>query len=385
MDIIIVSTEKHKQDFLLLPCYIYKDEANWIRPLNKDIEGVFDQKQNKYFRHGECIRFLLYDENKKAIGRIAAFINNKTAKKESQATGGIGFFECVNDKTATHLLFDSSKKWLQQRGMEAMDGPINFGERDSWWGLIVEGFHSPQYKMNYNPPYYKELFESYGFRTYYEQWCYSLTIADRLQDKFYRRHEELKKNPEYKAEFLKKKFLSKYADDFCTVYNKAWAKHGGGKELERKQVQKFFKTMKPVMDGEAIWFVYHNNEPVAMWINLPDINQYFKKFNGKLGLIQKLRMLWMLKRRETKKLIGLIFGIVPEEQGKGIDAYMIVEGQKHFVDNNLYHDFEMQWIGDFNPKMVSIAENLGTRKSRVLKTYRFLFDRTKEFKRHPIL
>jgi hypothetical protein len=139
------------------------------------------------------------------------------------------------------------------------------------------------------------------------------------------------------------------------------------------------------MDGDAVWYTYYKNEPVGMWINLPDINQYFKKFNGKLGLIEKLRLLLMLKRRETRKLIGLVFGIVPEHQGKGVDALMIVEGQKHFVKNNLYDEFEMQWIGDFNPKMVSIAENLGTKRSRVLVTYRYLFDRNKEFKRHPIL
>ncbi|HLG35724.1 MAG TPA: hypothetical protein VI757_12650 [Bacteroidia bacterium] len=385
MNLVEVTTAKHKKDFILLPVSLYKNEPNWIRPLDKDIEAVFDAKQNKYFRHGECSRLLLYDENEKPIGRIAVFIDERTTKKEPQPTGGIGFFECINDKAAAHKMFDHCKQWLQQKGMEAMDGPINFGERDSWWGLIVDGFHSPQYKMNYNPSYYRELFESYGFQKYYEQWCYSLRIADRVQEKFYRRHEEIKTNPDYHAEFLKKKFLSKYADDFCTVYNKAWAKHGGGKELERKQVQQFFKTMKPVMDGEAIWFAYCKDEPIGMWINLPDLNQYFKKFNGKLGFVEKLRLLWMLKRRETRKLIGLVFGIVPEHQGRGVDALMIVEGQKHFVENNLYDDFEMQWIGDFNPRMVSIAENLGTKRSRVLNTYRYLFDRSKEFKRHPIL
>jgi hypothetical protein len=45
----------------------------------------------------------------------------------------------------------------------------------------------------------------------------------------------------------------------------------------------------------------------------------------------------------------------------------------------------MQWIGEFNPKMMNIAASLGTYKSRRLITYRYLFDRTKEFKRHPVL
>ena len=53
-------------------------------------------------------------------------------------------------------LFDTGKEMAAwRRGMEAMDGPINFGERDRWWGLVVEGFQEPMYCMNYNYPYYQ--------------------------------------------------------------------------------------------------------------------------------------------------------------------------------------------------------------------------------------
>src|SRR6185295_7387068 len=166
---------------------------------------------------------------------------------------------------------------------------------------------------------------------------------------------------------------------------KAWAKRGEGKELEAKQVQIFFSKMKPVIDEKVIWFVYYKNEPVGMWVNLPDINQLFGKFNGRFGLLEKLRFVWMLRRRISDKFIGLVFGVVPEHQGKGVDSYMIVEGANVIQGGELYKDYEMQWIGDFNPQMVTIAENLGTQKSRVLKTYRYLFDRTKPFERHRIL
>lgn len=371
--------------FLDFPERIYADDPNWIMPLEKDILEVFDPAKNKYFRHGQCTRFLLRNDAGEVIGRIAAFINDKLAKRDHPYTGGIGFFECIDDQAAANLLFDTAKNWLMERGMEAMDGPINFGERDSWWGLIIDGFSPVPYKMNYNRPYYRNLFETYGFKTYFEQWCYSLKVMSTLLPKFYERHKAIKANPDYQAKYLRKSELEKYAEDFRTVYNKAWGKHGAGKDLEKKQVQKFFKSMKPVIDEKVIWYVYYKNEPVAMWVNLPDINQIFAKFKGKLGLIQKLRFIWMLKRRTTKKFIGLVFGIVPEHQGKGVDSFMIVEGATLIQNEKLYEDFEMQWIGDFNPKMVSIAENLGTYRSRTLVTYRYLFDRNAEFKRHPML
>lgn len=385
MNIREVITKEDSRKFLLFPLSIYKTIPEWIRPLNKDIREVFDPKKNKFFRHGECSRFLAWDENGKLSGRIAVFINTRTAKKEKQPTGGIGFFESVNDRKIAHSLFDRARKWLAERGMEAMDGPVNFGERDSWWGLIVNGFHPPQYKMNYNPPYYQDLFESYGFQTWFEQWCFALKVYKPLQEKIHIRHDLIKEDPDYATRHLEKSRIEKYAEDFRIVYNKAWAKHGGGKELESRQVLHLFKSMKPVMDEKLIWFVYYKNEPVAMWVNLPDINQLFRKFNGRFGIIEKLRFILMMKTSTLNKFIGLVFGVIPEHQGKGVDSYMILEGATVIRNERKYEDYEMQWIGDFNPKMVSVAESLGTYKSRVLKTYRYLFDRNIPFERHRML
>jgi len=64
--------------------------------------------------------------------------------------------------------------------MEAMDGPINFGETDKYWGLLVEGFSHPSYEISYNPPYYQLLFESYGFQTYYNQEGFHLNVKEPL-------------------------------------------------------------------------------------------------------------------------------------------------------------------------------------------------------------
>lgn len=221
MTISEVTTEADKKAFLLLPLKIYKDDPNWSRPLDKDINAVFDPKQNKFFRHGQCTRFLLKN-NGEVIGRVAVFINEKTSKREAQPTGGMGFFECIDDQSAANMLFDRCKQWLQEKGIEAMDGPINFGERDSWWGLIVSGFSPAPYKVNFNPPYYQKLFESYGFQTYFEQWCYSMKVHTNLMDKFFERHKRITDNPDYRAEYLKKDKLEKFAEDFRTIYNKAW-------------------------------------------------------------------------------------------------------------------------------------------------------------------
>jgi len=387
MQLTEVTTPGLEKEFIRVNTLINKDNPAYIRPLDKDITEVFNPEKNKTFRHGEVSRWLLKDETGRLIGRIAAFVNKKYKNKGDEVpVGGIGFFDCINDQAAADILFDVAKHWLMQRGMEAMDGPVNFGERDRWWGLVVKGHDIPPlYCMNFNAPYYQELFENYGFRNFFNQVCFSLNVPDPLVQKFYDRHAECAKNPDFSAIHIRKNQLEKFADDFTIVYNKAWAGHGGLKQLDRKVVLKMFQSMKPVMDEKISWFVYYKNEPIAIWINLPDLNQWFKHLHGRFGLWHKLKFLWVKKTKPCDKFVGLVFGVVPEWQGKGVDSYMIVEGAKLIQVNKLYDKYEMQWIGEFNPKMINVAEALGTYRSRILTTYRYLFDQTREFKRHPIL
>ena len=386
MQLVAVTTPQLAKEFIRVNIETNGGNPNYIRPLDKDIREVFDPKKNKTFRHGQVIRWILKDDAGKLIGRIAAFTNKKYKNKGDEVpVGGIGFFDCTNDQEAADMLFDVAKHWLLKQGMEAMDGPINFGERDRWWGLIVKGFEPPLYCLNYNPPYYQQLFENYGFKNYYNQVCFSMNVADPISPKFHQRHAECARDPNFSSSHIRKNQLEKFANDFTIVYNKAWAGHGGMKQLDKKVVVKMFQSMKPVMDEKVSWFVYYKNEPVGIWINLPDLNQWFKHLHGKFGLWHKLKFLWVKKTRKCDKFVGLVFGIVPEWQGKGLDSYLIVEGGKVIQPKPLYEKYEMQWIGEFNPKMINVAENLGTYRSRILTTYRYLFDQTREFKRHPIL
>lgn len=398
MQLIEVSTSQLAKEFLLVNVELNKNNPAYIRPLDKDINEVFDKKKNKTFRFGEATRWILKDDDGKSIGRIAAFVNKKYKNKgDDVPVGGVGFFDCINDQKAADMLLDVAKHWLMQKGMEAMDGPINFGERDRWWGLVIKGHEiPPMYCMNFNPPYYQQLFENYGFKKYFNQVCFAMKAKEKVHQKFYSRHDECAKDPNYSSAYIKKNQLEKFVKDFTIVYNKAWAGHGGMKQLEEKVVLKMFKSMKPVLDEKICWFVYYKDEPIGIWINLPDLNQWFKYLNGQFSLWHKLKFLWVKATVRNPKFTGLVFGIVPEFQGKGVDSYIIIEGAKviqklkkengeYVLGDPLYDDYEMQWIGEFNPKMINVAEALGTYRSRILTTYRYLFDRTKEFKPHPIL
>jgi len=387
MKIIEVSDKHTSKKFILLPVKLYQDQPFYIRPLDQDIEAVFDQKKNKSFRQGECIRWILMDDNNCTIGRVAAFHNKKTANKNNdQPTGGIGFFECVNDQSAAFMLFDQSKRWLQDKGMEAMDGPINFGERDKWWGLLVDGFElEPNYGINYNLPYYRGLFEAYGFRDYFQQFTYGRKTRDKLGEVLQKKADRIFEDPDFSFRHVKISELSKYAEDFRIVYNKAWARHGVPK-MSSAQAKSIMKQMKPIMDERIVWFGYYREEPICFYVNLLEVNQIFKHLNGNLNLWGKLKFLWYKKRGVIDKMVGVAFGVTPEHQGKGIEGALII-ATASFVQTEAcpYINLEFNWIGDFNPKMIKVLEQVGCKLAKTHITYRKLFDKNKPFKRARVI
>ena len=388
MRIIEVTTPQLQREFLMLPVRLYRNEPHWMRPLDKDIESVFDRKTNKTFQHGECIRWILQNETGETIGRVAAFVNQKIVTKgNEQPTGGMGFFECVNNKDAAFRLFDTCKHWLQERGIEAMDGPINFGSRDRWWGLLIEGFDlDPNYQCNYNFPYYKDLFEAYGFQVYFYQLTFGRPVMGRITDRMKEKADMIAKDPNYRFAHLPKSEWSKLPGMIKDVFNRAWAKRGEVPELTDAQARLLVKQMKPLLDEKLIWFGYYKEEPIAFFLSLPEVNQIFRYVNGKLNLIGKLKFLWHQLLKTNKKAFGVLFGVVPEHQAKGVDGAIIETFRQMAQDGNFqYTEYEMNWIGDFNPRMIRTVEQINAHVVKRHATYRKLFDETKPFKRMPIL
>jgi hypothetical protein len=383
-----VLTEAEKKEFLLFPLTLYQNLPHWIRPLDKDVENVFNPDKNKTYRHGECIRWILKNDHHVVIGRVAAFVDQKTLTKgNQQPTGGIGFFECINDITVAFALFDQCKQWIASKGAQAMDGPINFGSRDRWWGLLVDGFErEPNYQCNYNPPYYKDFFEAYGFKEYFKQLTFARKIIDPLSPKLAYKANLIAKEPGYEFRHLRKDEIGKLGEYLRTVYNKAWANRAENPEISSQQAALIVKQMKPILDEKLLYFGFYKGEPISFFLSLPEINQIFKHVNGKLDWIGKLKFVWYQFRKINTKAFGILFGVVPAHQGKGADGAMVMAARVVLQDQyKRYDEYEMNWIGDFNPKMITVVEQVGGFVAKTHITYRKIFDESKPFKRHPIL
>lgn len=385
MKITRVTDRKTRKKFLDAARIIYKNDPVWACPFNNEIEAIFNPEKNPYYKHGEADRWILEDDNNNLTGRIAAFVDRNLAGSYEQPTGGTGFFECIYDKPSAFLLFDTARDWLIARGMEAMDGPINFGETDKYWGLLVGGFTHPSFEVPYNPPYYQDLFESYGFKTYYKMEGFHLDITEPLSERFRKIAEWVANKPGYEFHHFTWKDQEKFTRDFAQVFNEAWASFKVHFEpLEVEYINGVLKKAKAIIDEEFIWLAYFEGKPIAIYLMFPDLNQILKHMNGKLNIFSMIKFLYLKKRNTMTRAKGLLMGVIPKFQGHGIESAFILKVREVFARKPHYQEVEFSWVADFNPKMRKIFISVGSVPVKNYITYRYLFDTTKEFKRYPI-
>ena len=388
MKLIEVKTRAQERAFLDVAREIYKADPVWVCPLDSTVAGVFDPKKNNFFRHGEASRWILMDETGKLIGRVAAFINRKKAFGYEQPTGGMGFFECINDQQAAFLLFDQCKAWLKARGMEAMDGPINFGENDNFWGLLVEGFTHPSFGMPYNPPYYETFFRAYGFNEYFEQVTNHLDLTKQFPERFWKIAGWVRKKPGFDWRHFEWKQSDKFIKDIKEIYDEAWQFHQNFTPLEISTIKAEMAQTKSFLEEKFIWFVYHEEEPAAFLVMFPDINQLLKPLKGKLDLWNKLRFYWLTKTKKIDRARITIMGVKPKFQRFGLESGIFWEMQQVMDQPKYQHykEIELSWVGDFNTKMRAIHEAVGASFGKRHRTFRMLFDQTKNTEqRHKVI
>jgi hypothetical protein len=386
MQLIEVTGDVSRKLFHKVPHAVYKDDPNWICPLEGMLENIFNPAKNPSFKNGEAIRWVLLDNNNKPYGRIAAFFNLDKAMTFEQPTGGCGFFECFNDQEAANLLFDAARNWLEKKGMEAMDGPVNFGENYINWGLLADGFMPQGFGMPYNPPYYVNLFENYGFGIYFKQFSYHLdTTLPELPDRFWKVAEWVAKKPQFNFKHFSWKEKDKFIDDFANIYDNAWKFHEHFKPIDKEDLKDFINNAKLLIEEDFIWFAYHEDEPIALFVMIPDFNQILARLKGRITLLNLPKVMWLKWRKKITRTRSLIIGIVPKYQRSGIESGIFWHLRPAMYRKRWYREMELSWAGDFNPKIVALYESVGGKRTKTHYTMRYLFDRNKPFTRAPII
>jgi hypothetical protein len=378
-EVLVKRTEKA---FLDIPRKIYKNDPNWVCPLDNDIKNVFDPAKNSHLKNGEAKRWILLSTDNQCIGRISAFYSKTKIAGNKLRNGGIGHFECINNQQAANLLFEAAISWLTSCNIQAVDGPVNHGENDSNWGLLVEGFTHPAFGMPYHLSYYKDLFENYGFQLFFKQYSYHLNLNDKFPDRFWKIAEWINKKPGFTFKHFSWKEADKFISDTVHIYNSAWSNF---KEdftpLNPDDAKTSMQKAKPILDEELIWFAYYENEPIGFFIMFPDVNQILKKLDGKINLWNKLKFIYYKRNNTINRIRAQIAGVVPKFQNSGVESGIFWNLRKVMDHKPQYKEVELSWVGDFNPKMIALYEAVGGVRAKTHHTYRYMIDKSIPFER----
>ncbi|OFX33439.1 MAG: hypothetical protein A2W90_20780 [Bacteroidetes bacterium GWF2_42_66] len=386
MEIIQVTDKKAVTAFHELPLHIYRNDKNWVPSLRMMIENIFNPQKNAGFINGDARRWLVKDKDH-IIGRIAAFYDRSKIEEVTEPVGGIGFFECENNQQAASLLFDAARDWLKSEGFTAMDGPVNFGENFFHWGLLVDGFRQQGFGMQYHPAYYKQLFEEYGFKTYYQQFSYHIDITSPdLPERFWKIAAWVAQKKDFHYKTFSFKEQDRCINDFLTIHHQAWNKHHNYKPINREDLKALIRDAKMVLEEDFIWYVYHKNEPIAFFMMIPDLNQLLKYLkDGKLNLFRIIKLLYLKHKKVMTRCRVLVMGVVPKFQRSGIESGIFWQIRQVLLKKNWYNEMELSWVGDFNPKMISLFKSVGSQYAKTHETMRYLFDRNKPFERLSVI
>jgi hypothetical protein len=381
MKVVEVITKQDKKEFIDFPKELYKTDPCWVCQLDSGVESVFDPSKNHNFKHGEAIRWILKDDKNHTIGRIAAFIDTVRSSANRQPTGGIGFFEVVEHKEAAFSLIKTALDWHASKGMEAMDGPINFGENDNNWGLLVDGFMQQGFGMPYNKKYYQDYFEEFGFKNYFEQYSYHKDVRDpdnklvRFPERIMKIAEWLSKRPGYSFRHFEFRNKEKYVKDIVEIYNSTWSVF---KEdftpLDPVILEESLEKAKLIIDEKLIWFAYFNYKPIAFFVLFPDLNQILKYFNGKMNMWNMIRFIYFKATHKMTRMRAVVGGVHPTYQNSGVESAIFLQLYKVFKKKPWFKELELSWVGDYNPRMLAIYEALGATKAKTHITFRYMIN-----------
>ena len=351
--------------------HIYARDPHWISPLHQDIEDIFSDK-NAAAATGHYRLWILENDGGKPIGRIAAFADTRRWAENAFPTGGVGFFESPNNPEAARLLLQTAEDYLRKLGVAAIDGLINFGERDKFWGLLTHGWYPPVYQESYHPPYYRRFFEDFGFRD--NEQCLTMRgdIKDFYSERLQKLSDMIKARHGYHCVRIERNNLEQGAEWFATAYNQAFKHWPYFKPLTGAEILPTFKAMKPIMDPHLTCITFDGDRPIGLGALIPDLNRYFKGLNGKLRWYQIPWFLYRLKYRPEPGCKGIAFGIDAEYQRKGVFPVMIEfmfkTGNEH--NSRVYGHVDLATIRGHNDIMVETCYTMGVSIHRVHQAYR---------------
>jgi GNAT superfamily N-acetyltransferase len=366
LEIVTAETGTALRSFIDLPYRLHRNHPCFVPPLRRERRDLFDKARHPFFQHAEAAFFIARRDGR-PVGRIEAIINHAHNRFHDDRVGFFGAFETEHDRAVADTLLGCAARWLSQRGMRVMRGPVTHSTNEEC-GLLIEGFEEPpMIGMPYNPPYYAELLEGFGLTKAKDLYAWEARREQTIPDKLRHVAEIVRRST---GVVVRQVDFANYTIEIqraMNVYNASWTRNWGFVPLTEAEFVHAAKELRPILERfpEGTLLAEVGGRPVGFCLAVLDVNQALARVrDGRLFPFGFWTLYRGLRRIDQIRVMAL--GIRPEFRHRGIDALMYFEmlspAQKRFRRG------EFGWTLEDN-RVMNSAIRLGARHYKTYRIY----------------
>lgn len=364
-EIRIVQSRYDRRCFITLPWTLYHDDPNWVPPLIMDMSNTLNPQKNALLRLGpNC--FILALKNGKVVGRLGVGMDERLNQVKKQKLGYFTLYESIEDFRVTEALFNFALPWLRNQGARIVTGPQSPSNGDDYRGLLIDGFESPPVLLNsYNPSYYADYLEQYGFIKQFDRFAYYYDLNNLPLERLARGVDLAQKRFGFQIRSLDLKNIDKEILEIKGVVDQAMPDWPDMIPPSMAELEAEAEKLKQFAVPELVLFAENSEgECLGFSISLPDYNYVLSRLNGKLFPIGIFKYLYYKHKISGIRMFALFVTRTGRRRGVSAALYYhtIINARKLG-----YQYGEGSTIHEFNRRMNLDAVKAG---GKLYKTYR---------------
>jgi hypothetical protein len=352
LQILPVTNQKLKKQFIELPYTLYRSDPHWIPHLRMDRADMINPKKNPFFKYAQAQLFLAFKDGK-PVGRISAQVNSLHNERYQEKTGHFGFFDCIHDPDVAAALCQAAEKWLAGQGMNQIVGPMSLSINEEV-GVLIEGFDTSPYPyMAHNYPYYAELLENIGFSKIKDLIAFNYTTNRPIPEAAAQISAAVKNYPGLVVREIDFKNMGRDLHIISDVFNSAWSKNWGFVPWTEAEIEKAAKDFKMILNPKLALIVEVNGVPAAISVAIPNYHEIIKDLNGRLFPFGLFKLIYRLKTNKIKSSRSCLLGIKKEFRNDALAGLSVfLYSEMHRRSNELGHwGGETSWTLEDNHKI----------------------------------
>ena len=346
---------------------VYRDDPHWIPPLRLQASGQVTPKRNPFLRYGRAQLFVA-ESGGEVVGRISAHTNPEHDARYDERGGFFGFFECIDDADCARALIETAEDWLAGQGVDWIRGPLSFTINQET-GTLIEGFDTPpMVAMPHGRPYYDGLLRASGYGKIKDllAWQYPVREPDPRMQAVHER--ALSSIDGISIREFERKHLRRDVGIAVDIFNDAWADNWGFVPVRPDETDQLADDLKRFADPQLTALVSIRDEPIAMVVAIPNLNEAARDLNGRLFPFGAIKLKWRLWRGPQTGRVVLL-GIRQAYRRRAFAGLaLLLFAQIHLRGERRGYDWaELGWVLEDNNLLNTGLARTG---ARVYKRYR---------------